>query len=192
MIPGGSIPLRAMDLFDAYARGQFPQESGCIVISRFSCVNAYARYEIIAYSDVKSLCLDSDSLAIQARGRKSFILVEPDSYPLKSIDPDRRPAQERIPFRFGELDGFAAANRTRVYVSKKPCDSGESFVIEKPAAMDFSILFFPLPDMLDALQTFFEKSFVKEAGMPLPDAKKASNLIADSLRDLLARNSLPG
>jgi hypothetical protein len=190
MMPGSPIPPRAMDLFDAYARGQFPQKSGCIVISRFSCASAYARYEILAYADVKSLCLDSDSLAIQARGKKSFVLVEPDSYPLKSIDPDRRPARERIPLSFGELDGFVAANRTSVFVSKKACASGESFTIEKPAAMDFSILFFPVPDMLETLQTFFEKSCVKEAGMSPPDAKKASNLILESLRELLARNSL--
>jgi hypothetical protein len=192
MMPGSPIPLRAMDLFDAYARGQFPLESGCIVISRFSCASAYARYEIIAYSDVKSQSFVSDSLAIQARGKKFFLLAEPESYPLKSVDPDRRPAHERIPFPFGELDGFTAANRTRVYVSKKACDLGESFTVEKPVAMDFSILFFPVPDMLDTLQSFFEKSFVKEAGIPLPDAEKASNLIAKSLRGLLARDSLPG
>jgi len=186
MSSGRPVPQRAMDLFDAYARGQFPRESGCVALSRFSCASAYARYEIIVYSGVKSLCLDSDSLLIRARGKKLFILAEPESYPLKSVDPERRPERERIPFAFGELEGFAAANRTRFYVSKTPCELGESFAIEKPAAMDFSILFFPLPDMLDALQNFFEKSCAKEAGMPLPDATKASDMIADKLRGLLA------
>jgi len=186
------MPVKAMNLFDAYARSQFPNDAGYIVSSYFSNTSAYSRYEIVSYNNVKSIYASSDSLTFNTDGKKLFILVEPPSYAQKSIEPYCRSTNEQIPFRFKELDEIVAKNQTRIYIAKQANVSYGSFTILKPAGMDFSILFYPVPDMVDLIQSFFEKTLSKEADVPGPDAKKAAKKIAENMKTLLASDYTSG
>ncbi|MCK7503701.1 MAG: hypothetical protein MZV70_06020 [Desulfobacterales bacterium] len=56
----------------------------------------------------------------------------------------------------------------------------------KPAGINFSFCFYYLPDMFDSMRVFFEKTFNKEAGVPLADAKKVAAAVVETARQALA------
>lgn len=186
------MPVKAMELFDAYARNQFPSEAGYIVSSYFSTTSVYSRYEIVSYNNVKSIYASPESLTFNTDGKKLFILVEPPSYPNKSMEPYCRSTNEQIPFRFKELDELVSKNQTRVYIAKQANVSYGSFTVMKPSGMDFSLLFYPLPDMLETMGAFFEKTLSKEADLPMVDAKKASKKIMENLKAFMVQDYSTG
>jgi hypothetical protein len=67
-------------------------------------------------------------------------------------------------------------------VSKKPIECFGSFTILKPKGLNFSIVFFQLEDLYDSLGMFFEKTFNKEAGIPMADAKKGSQRVTSTMK----------
>jgi hypothetical protein len=62
-------------------------------------------------------------------------------------------------------------------VSKKPVITYSSFTILNPTGMNFSIIFYNLPDVLVSLHTFFQMTLNREAGIPKSDSKKAADTI---------------
>ena len=56
-----------------------------------------------------------------------------------------------------------------------------AFTIMKPEGINFSFLFFMLPDIFESMALFFEKTFNKEAAVPLADAKKVAKLVAKKI-----------
>lgn len=165
---------KAMDLFEAYAQEKLPKDEGYIVSSFFSNNSAYSKYEVVSYSGVKSIYLNEEGLTFQTNGKKLHILIEPPNYPNKAMEPYVRSSVDQIPLRFNELDVIIAKNQTRVMVAKQPLDSFSSFTILKPTGINFSLVFYKLPDLFETLTIFFEKTFNKEAGVPMADAKKAA------------------
>ncbi|HSV57178.1 MAG TPA: hypothetical protein VLH39_08760 [Magnetospirillaceae bacterium] len=180
------MTVKALDLFDAFEKGLLPKEQGYIVSSFFKPNSAYSRYEIVSYKNVKSIYPSGEGLTFQTDGKKLFILSEPQNYSAKSAEPYIRSSAEQIPLRFSELDCHTAKNQTRVYYSKKAVLSYGAFTVLKPTGVNFAFCFYFLPDIFDSMQVFFEKTFNKEAGVPLADAKKVAAAVIKTAREALA------
>lgn len=179
------MPVKAMDLFEAYSKNALPNEYGFIVSSFFSARSAYSRYEIVSYNNVKSIYPAENGLTFQTDGKKLHILIEPSNYPKKGEEPYVRSSQEQIPHRFSELELYTAKNQTKIYYGKEAIMSYTSFTIMKPMGVNFSFIFYHLPDVFDSMTMFFEKTFNKEAGVPLADAKKVSKAIGMKLEKVM-------
>lgn len=176
------MAAKALDLFQAYSENKLPREGGYIVSSFFEVNSAYSRYEVVAYNGVKSIYQAEDGLTFQTDGNKLFILVEPANYPKKFIEPVSRDTKEAIPHRFNELDIYTAKNQTKVMVSKQPIMSYSSFTILKPTGINFALVFYNLPDIMDTLQFFFQETLNREAGVPKLDAKKAAAAVITGIK----------
>lgn len=176
------MAIKALDLFQAYSQNNLPKEGGYIVSSFFNKNSTYSIYEVVAYNGVKSIYLTEDGLTFQTDGNKLFVLVEPSSYPRKHIEPVNRDTMESIPHRFKELDILTAKNQTKVMVSKEPIITYSSFTILKPTGINFALVFYNLPEVLETIAFFFEQTLNKEAGVPKSDAKKGSQLVTESLK----------
>jgi hypothetical protein len=176
------MPVKAMDLFDAYSKNALPKDHGYIVSSFFAGNSAYSRYEVVSYNNVKSIYPNEDGLTFQTDGKKLFILIEPSNYPNKGNEPFLRSTAEKIPLRFSELELHLCKNQTRIYWGKDAVVSYGAFTIMRPAGVNFSFCFYFLPDMYQSLQLFFEKTFNKEAGVPLADSKKVAASVAEKVK----------
>jgi hypothetical protein len=172
------MPLKAMDLFEAYASDKLPKDEGYIVSSFFNTSSAYSIYEIVSYSGVKSIYVTDTGLTFQTNGKKLHILIEPASYPNKAIEPYVRANNEQIPLRFNELEILTAKNQTKIMIAKKPVMSFSSFTILKPTGINFALVFYQMPDLYDTVTLFFEKTLNQEAGIPQQDAKKSAKRIS--------------
>ena len=71
--------VRAMDLFEAYAKQKLPMEQGYIVSSFFKDDSAYSIYEIVSYATLKDIYLTGNGLTFQTNGKKIFLFVEPEN-----------------------------------------------------------------------------------------------------------------
>jgi hypothetical protein len=176
------MSVKAMDLFDAYQKSALPKEEGYLVSSYFSTHTAYSRYDIISYANVKSIYPSDDGLTFQTDGKKLCILCEPANYHQKGIEPYVRATEEQIPLRFNELDVHTCKNQTKIYTAKKAIITYGSFTVMRPKGMNFSFVFYKLPDVLDSMALFFEKTFNKEAGVPLNDAKTVSKVVMEKIK----------
>lgn len=175
------MPVKAMDLFDAYQKSALPKDHGFLVSSFFSANSAYSRYEVVSYANVKSIYPNEGGLTFQTDGKKLFILIEPANYHQKGTEPYVRQSADQIPQRFSELELHTCKNQAKVYHSKEPVISYGSFTIMRPTGINFSFVFYALPDIKESLSLFFEKTFNKEAGVPLSDAKKVAASVAASI-----------
>jgi len=176
------MSVKALELFQAYGQNMLPKDGGYIVSSFFSDKSSYSIYQVVAYNGVKSIYLTEDGLTFQTDGNKLFILVEPAIYPKKHIAPVSREAHEQIPHRFKELEIFVAKNQTKIMVSKEPIMTYSSFTILKPVGINFSIVFYNLPDVMESMRFFFEQTLNKEAQVPKLDAKKGAAYIIEGLK----------
>ena len=173
---------KALDLFKAYAESKLPSEGGYIVSSFLDENSSYARYEVVAYGGVKAIYQTAEGLTFQTDGNKLFVLSEPASYAEKHQEPFRRNASDQIPHRFAELSILRTKNQTRVMVSKDPIMTYGSFTILQPSGINWSFVFYNLPDVLASIAEFFATTLNKEAGVPKAEALKASKLVVDGLQ----------
>jgi hypothetical protein len=58
--------------------------------------------------------------------------------------------------------------------------------------MNFALLFYPLPDMLDTMKAFFEKTLNKEAGIPQVDAQKIARKTVENMKKILVMDYTTG
>jgi hypothetical protein len=176
------MKAKVLELFKAYADGQLPSEGGYVVSSFLDETSHYSRYEVVAYSGVKSIVLTSEGLVFQTDGNKLFVLAEPPSYSQKHTEPFRRTAKEHIPHRFSELDVLTTHNQTKVMVSKTPLLTYGSFTILKPTGDNFAYVFYNLSDVLQSLEKFFAATLNKEAAVPKTDSDKAARLVIEGVK----------
>ena len=176
------MKAKALELFKAYADSQLPSEGGYIISSFLDENSSYARYEVVAYSGVKSIYLTEDGLTFQTDGNKLFVLAEPPSYAQKGQEPFRRSVKEQIPHRFAELEILTTRNQTKVMVSKEPQMTYGSFTILKPSGINFAFLFYNLEDVFESIEKFFAATLNKEAAVPKADAQKAGKLVVAGLK----------
>jgi hypothetical protein len=177
------MAIKALDLFQAFKDGKLPKDEGYIVSSFFSERSKYSIYEIVAYSGVKSIYATEEGLTFQTDGSKLFILVEPSTYAKKYEEPYLRDKDHQVAQRFTELEIFISGNQTKVMVSKKPVITYSSFTVLTPTGVNFSLVFYNLPDVLKTLSTFFIQSLSKEAGVPKSDARKATVKIIEAVEN---------
>ena len=180
-----SMPVEALDpkikfrnLFDAYSQQKLPFAHGYIVSSFFSPTTAYSIYEIVSYAGVKEIFMTETGLQFITGGKKLYVLLENDTYEKKFLDPVSRVQGESIPKRFSEVETIIARNQTRMMIAKEPNELYGSFTILKPSSLNFSIVFYQLPDVYTSIANFFTDSFNRQRKIPHADAKKAALLIA--------------
>ena len=183
------MALKAMDLFEAYAQDKLPKDQAYIVSSFINGKTGYSIYEVISYSGVKAIYLEGAGLTFQSSGKKMHILLEPPSYPQKATEPYLREKTDQIPLRFKELNSLTTKNQTKIFISKKPIESLSSFTVAKPEGLNISFIFYELSDLYDTLHKFFEKSFNKDAGVPLSDSKKAAEMAVEVIEKQMAFKS---
>ncbi len=177
------MAIKALDLFQAFKEEKLPKDGGYIVSAFFNEKSKYTIYEIVAYSGVKSIYATEEGLTFQTDGNKLFILVEPSTYSKKYEEPYLRDMKHQISQRFSELEIFTSSNQTKVMVSKKAVITYSAFTIMNPTGVNFSLIFYNLPDVLNTMQTFFTHSLNKEAGVPKSDARKATLKIIDAVNN---------
>ena len=174
--------VKYRNLFEAFEHGKLPFANGYIVSSFFSDKTAYSIFEIVSYAGVKEIFLTETGLQFVTGGKKLYVLVENDTYDKKFIEPVSRAQGESIPKRFNELETIIAHNQTRIMVAKEPNELYGSFTIIKPTSINFSIVFYQLPDVYNSLATFFEETLNRQRKVPQMDAKKAAQLISTTVQ----------
>jgi len=170
------------NLFEAYSKGKLPFSQGYIVSSFFSDTSYYSIYEIVSYAGVKEIFMTPTGLQFITGGKKLYILVEPDTYQVKYQEPVSRAEGEKIPKRFSELDEIVAKNQTKIFIAKEPNESYGSFTILKPTGINFSVVFYKIPKLYEALSEFFVETLNRQRRVPEHDAKLAAHVIANTLK----------
>jgi len=176
------VNVKYRNLFDAYTQGKLPFAQGYIVSSFFNPTSAYSIYEIVSYAGVKEIFVTDTGLQFVTGGKKLYILVEPDTYHFKPVEPVSRAEGERIPKRFSELETIIAKNQSRIMVAKEPNESYGSFTVLKPTGINFAVVFYQLPDLYESLAAFFEESLNRQRKVPQSDARKAAQLVTSVLK----------
>jgi hypothetical protein len=115
-------------------------------------------------------------------GKKLYILVEPDTYQVKYQEPVSRAEGEKIPKRFSELEEIVAKNQTKIFVAKEPTESYGSFTILKPSGSNFSVVFYKIPKLYEALAEFFVETLNRQRRVPEHDARIAAQVITNTLK----------
>jgi hypothetical protein len=184
-----TMAVKAMDLFEAYSQNKLPKDQAYVVSSFVNANTGYVIYEVVSYSGVKAIYQEGNGITFQSQGKKMHILLEPASYSHKGIEPYLRDTGERIPLRFKELEIFTAKNQIKAMISKQPTESLSSFTIMKPSGLNISFVFYNAPDIYQTLGIFFEKSFSKDGGLPLADAKKEAAATAELIRESMSFRS---
>jgi hypothetical protein len=149
-------------------------------------MSAYSIYEIVSYAGVKEIYLTGNGLTFVTGGKKLYILVEPDTYNKKFLEPVSRAESERIPKRTSELEIITARNQSKIMIAKNPDESYGSFTILRPMGQNFSIVFYDLPDMYKTLSDFFVNSLNRQRKIPESDAKKAAALIVKTVEKYMS------
>ena len=179
------MPIRAMDLFEAFRQNKLPKDQAYIVSSFVNVNTGYTIYEVICYANVKAIYREGNGITFQSSGKKLFILIEPSSYPYKAIEPYLRMKGDQIPFRFRELNMHTAKNQTKIYIAKKPTESMSSFTVTQPIGFNVSFIFYYMDDLYESLNKFFELSFNQDAGVPQTDVKNPAKEAVNVLEKLM-------
>lgn len=173
------MAIKAMDLFEAYAQNQLPMDEGYIVSSFFKPETTYSIYEVVSYSAIKDIYATGNGITFHTNGKKLFVLVEPPTFPQKSMEPYCRAQDFLVPFRFSEANIITAKNQSRIIFSKEPQQAISAFTVVRPEGMDFAFLFYALPDAFLSIEKFFSKTLNQEAGVSQVDAQKAAKEIGE-------------
>lgn len=173
------MALKAMDLFEAYEQNKLPMDEGYIVSSFFKPDTSYSIYEIVSYSAIKDIYATGNGITFQTNGKKLFVLVEPATYPHKSMEPYCRAQDFLVPLRFSEANILTAKNQSIIMYSKEPQQAMSAFTVVKPEGMDFAFLFYSMPGVFDSMNKFFAKTLNREAGVSQIDAVKAAKEISE-------------
>jgi hypothetical protein len=67
-------------------------------------------------------------------------------------------------------------------VAKEPDEIYGSFTVLKPTSINFSIVFYQLPDVYTSLANFFQESLNRHRKIPIHDAKKTALLISGTVQ----------
>jgi hypothetical protein len=177
------VAVKALDLFQAYGQNKLPARGGYIVSSFFEEQSSYTVYEVVAYNGVKALYLSPEGLTFQTDGNKLYVLAEPANYTKKHEEPFRRENRFQVPHRFNEMEIITAGNQTRIMVSKEPVLAYSFFTILRPKGIDFAFLFYNLPDVLESIAVFFEKTLNQEVAVPRKDARQSAAAITRGLQN---------
>jgi hypothetical protein len=173
----------ALHLFDAFQQNKLPKYGGFIVSVRFPDDKGYAVIEIIGYGNLQDIYPEGETLVFKSVGCKLYALVEPSGYLLKSVEPVNRPADHMIPYRFSELLRITTKRFQGIMIGRKPVFMPTSFSVLKPEGEDLAILFYDIADVYTNIQDFLIMIFRDRLGVPIPDSRKAAEVIARGIRE---------
>ncbi|MBN2657825.1 MAG: transposase [Spirochaetales bacterium] len=176
--------FRIKDLFSAYSDQELPMDGGYIISSFFDQNSNYTRYEVIAYNNVKDIYATDEGIVFKADGKKIYILVEPVSYTHKQIEPCYRDDAHKIPYRFKELDDFRTKRQDRIYIAKEPVETYTAFTVLNETGMNNSYVCYPVEDIADLMEKFFQKALNQNSNVPRADAKTVSVTIRELFKKL--------
>jgi hypothetical protein len=184
--PGGAEAKKrfaAMHLFDAFRQSKLPKYGGFIVCVRFSEGAGYAVIEIIGYGNMQDMYPDGDTLVFKSVGCKLYAIVEPPAYLLKSVEPVNRPEGQMVPYRFSELLTHTTKRFQNVFIGRKPVFMPTSFSVLKPEGEDLAVLFYDIAEVYQNIQDFLIIILRDRLGVPVPDSRKAAEIIARGIRE---------
>jgi hypothetical protein len=173
----------ALHLFDAFQQSRLPKYGGFIVCVRFADDKGYAVIEIIGYGNMQDLYPEGETIVFKSVGCKLYAIVEPPGYLLKSVEPVNRPSEQAVPYRFSELLHITTKRFQGIYVGRKPVFMPTSFSVFKPTGEDLAILFYDIADVYSNIQDFLIMILRDRLGIPVPDSRKAAEVIARGIRE---------
>jgi hypothetical protein len=173
----------ALHLFDAFQQNRLPKYGGFIVCVRFSDETGYTVIEVIGYGNMQDLYPEGETLVFKSVGCKLYAIVEPAGYLLKSVEPVNRPSGQMVPYRFAELLRITTKRFQNIFVGRKPVFMPTSFSIFKPTGEDIAILFYDIADVYSNIQDFLIMILRDRLGVPVPDSRKAAEVIARGIRE---------
>lgn len=181
--PDSKRRFAASHLFDAYSQGKLPKYGGFIVCIRFAEELGYSIVEIIGYENLQDIYPDGEGLVFKSVGCKLFAIVEPPNYLLKGVEPVNRPMEQAVPYRFSELLKITTKRFQTIFVGRKPVFMPTSFSVLKPSGEDLAVLFYDIADVYSNIQDFLIMLFRDRMKIPVPDSRKAGEVIARGIRE---------
>lgn len=173
------------ELFSAYNKNELPQQGGFIISAFFDNNSTYTKYEVTSYAAVKDIYVNDEGIVFQADGKKIFVIVEPQDYTEKHVEPAYRDTTHRIPYRLKELEVFTSKRQDRIMIGKEPVITYTSFTIMKSQGHNFSYVVHNTDDLLAAIKSFFEQSMWKDARVPKTDAAKVAELVVAEFKKIV-------
>jgi len=173
---------KAITLAKAYLSEQIPTTGAFILSAYFPDESAYAIYEITAYHIVKDIFRAGEEMIFKTDGNRTYILVEPASYAQKYIEPVNREATKSIPYRFNEMTIHATHKGEKLMVPLEPTFLYSTFTVLDREKQGFAYVFFPTPDVYNAMRSFISDSLSKDCGIEKTDAKKGTDLLIDTIK----------
>ncbi len=173
---------KAMDLIKAYMQEEIPPEGGFIISAIFSPGTAYAIYEITAYRNVKDVYKINEGIVFKSDGNRTHMLVEPATYPYKSIDPVNREEGSSIPYRLNELDVITAKGNEKIMTAREPMMLYSSFTILEKESDFFAFIFYPTRDVYIAIRKFLTDSLYNDCNIVRKDAAEAAEASLDVIK----------
>jgi hypothetical protein len=173
----------ALHLFDAFQQNRLPRYGGFIVCVRFCEDRGYTVIEIIGYENMQDLYPEGDTLVFKSVGCKLYAIVEPSGYLLKSVEPVNRPSDQMVPYRFSELLRITTKRFQGILIGRKPVFMPTSFSVFKPTGEDLAVLFYNIADVYLNIQDFLIMILRDRLGVPIPDSRKAAEVIARGIRE---------
>ena len=173
---------KAVTLEKAYLSEQIPTTGAFIVSASFPDDSAYAIYEITAYRSVKDIFKTADGMAFKTDGNRTYILVEPISYPQKHVEPANREANRTVPYRFNEMTIYTGRKREKIMVPLEPSYLYATFTVIDRGKDSYSYLFFPTPDVYVAMKSFITDSLSNDCDLEKKDAKEGADLAINTIK----------
>lgn len=173
---------KATTLIKAYMTETIPPDGGFIVTAFFSPEINYSIYEITAYKDVKDILRTDDGITFKTGGNRTHMLVEPDSFIKKNIDPVNREHGESIPYRFDEMDIIEPDRNLKIMIPLEPIILPSSFTITEKQEDYFSYIFNLTSDVHVAMRKFIADSLYNDCNVPSINAKELGARLLETIK----------
>jgi hypothetical protein len=168
--------VKVISLLKAFTCDQGLPDGGVIVSSYLDSNSNYSIFEITAYGSVGDVCGDQNGLSFKCKGNRLHILVEPEDYDSKEIEPSERGDGRSIPYRFSELDIIDGKNRERIMMPRAHLSMAE-FTVPVSTGDNYSFLFFPSDSIGEDIKKFIADVLYNDSNMSKKDALNVSDRI---------------
>ena len=173
---------KAIPLEKAYMSEQIPATGAFIISASFPDDTPYAMYEITAYRSVKDIFKTTDGMVFKTDGNRTCILNEPSSYTKKFIEPVNREKNRAIPYRFNEMTIHTGKKGEKIMVPLEPTFLHSTFTVLAEGENSYAYIFFPTPDVYNAMKKFISDSLCQDCDLERVDAKVIADLAITTIK----------
>ncbi|MDY6967474.1 MAG: hypothetical protein SVR08_02290 [Spirochaetota bacterium] len=173
---------KALPILKAFLQESIPQNGGFVISSNYDPNSTYAIYEITAYAIVKDINKNTEGLQFNTDGNRTHILVEPPTFPQKSMDPTYREEGKSIPYRFYELEILSGNKKERVMIPKEPTRLNSYFTIIDAHGENFAFLFYPTEDVYLAIRKFIADTLYNDCDVDKKLAIEAAKTALETIK----------